>query len=64
MHLPFQAVFGEEQTGRTQIFRTASLTNQQISVMGGGENSKYYMSANLAMQNGIIKNSDFGKRNL
>lgn len=53
--------FGEGTDWQNQIFRTASLTNQQISVRGGGENSTYYMSANLAMQNGIIKNSDFGK---
>ncbi len=53
--------FGEGTDWQDQIFRVASLTNQQISVRGGNENTQYFMSGNFAKQEGIIHNSDFSK---
>lgn len=53
--------FGKGTDWQDQIFRTASMSNQQISIRGGNETTNYFMSANLTNQEGIIKNSDFNK---
>lgn len=44
-----------------EIFRPAWMQNHQLSLRGGSEKSRYFMSANLMLQDGIIKHSDFNK---
>ncbi len=53
--------FGEGTDWQNEIFRSAWMQNHQLSLRGGSEKSRYFMSANLMMQDGIIKNSDFNK---
>ncbi len=37
------------------------LTNNEVSVRGGSENTMYFMSANIVTHQGIIHNSDYNK---
>ncbi len=53
--------FGKGTDWQDQIFRTAPLTNSQISLQGGAGNIRYFLSANLVTNKGIIHNSDFNK---
>ncbi len=53
--------FGEGTDWQDEIFRTAWMQNHQLSLRGGSEKSRYFMSANLMLQDGIITNSDFNK---
>ncbi|TKG91968.1 TonB-dependent receptor [Puteibacter caeruleilacunae] len=53
-----------KQTGGTdweeEIYRDyALLHNSQLSVAGGSEKIKYYLSANIVDQNGLIHNNDY-----
>jgi TonB-linked SusC/RagA family outer membrane protein len=41
------------------IFRTALGTDNNVSVSGGSENTKYYLSGSYFFNQGIIKNADF-----
>ncbi|HDS08410.1 MAG TPA: TonB-dependent receptor [Bacteroides sp.] len=53
--------FGEGTDWQDEIFRQAWLHNHQVSLSGGEERTRYFMSANLMQQDGIIHNSDFNK---
>jgi len=53
--------FGEGTDWQGEIFRIAPLSNSQISLHGGSENTVYFISANLVTNKGIIHNSDFNK---
>ncbi|NLE35310.1 MAG: TonB-dependent receptor [Bacteroidales bacterium] len=53
--------FGEGTDWQGEIFRIAPLSNSQISLQGGSENTVYFLSANLVTNQGIIHNSDFNK---
>jgi TonB-linked SusC/RagA family outer membrane protein len=53
--------FGEGTDWQGEIFRPAWMQNHQLSLRGGGEKTRYFMSGNLMLQDGIIKNSDFNK---
>jgi TonB-linked SusC/RagA family outer membrane protein len=53
--------FGEGTDWQGEIFRPAWMQNHQLSLRGGSDNTRYFMSANLMLQDGIIKNSDFNK---
>jgi TonB-linked SusC/RagA family outer membrane protein len=53
--------FGEGTDWQDQIFRTAMLTNSEVSVRGGNENTTYFISANLVTHQGIIHNSEYNK---
>jgi TonB-linked SusC/RagA family outer membrane protein len=53
--------FGEGTDWQDQIFRTAMLTNSEVSIRGGNENTVYFMSANLVTHQGIIHNSEYNK---
>lgn len=44
-----------------EVFRTAPTTGHSLSVGGGSETTKYAISGNYLMQQGIIKNSDFSR---
>jgi len=53
--------FGEGTDWQDEIFRQAWIHNQQVSLSGGTESTRYFLSANLMQQEGIIHNSDFNK---
>lgn len=54
-----------QRTGGTdwqdEIYRTASLSNYQLSVSGGTKLSKYYLSGNYSEQDGIVVNTAYRK---
>ncbi len=47
-----------------QILRNAFVTNQQISVLGGGERSSYNLSLGYFKQDGIVKSNTYDRFNL
>ena len=53
--------FGEGTDWQDEIFRDAWMQNHQVSLRGGNDKTSYFLSANLMMQDGIIKHSDFDK---
>ncbi|NJK86168.1 MAG: hypothetical protein HC906_09550, partial [Bacteroidales bacterium] len=46
-----------------EIFRNSPLTNAQLSIAGGNENSKFMISIGSTNQEGLVKNSDFSRLN-
>ena len=66
--LPFSDVsqLGVGSDFQEQLFNDALLMNHNISVSGGGENSRYFISASRAEQDGIIakENSNFIRNNI
>lgn len=46
-----------------EIFDVAPMYNAQLSVSGGGENSKFMMSIGSTKQNGLVGNSDYSRLN-
>lgn len=46
------------------IFQHAKLRNADLSVTGGSDKVKYYISANNYLQEGVIKNSDYDRSTL
>ncbi|WP_288205698.1 TonB-dependent receptor [uncultured Parabacteroides sp.] len=44
-----------------EVFRSAPMTGHSLSVSGGSETTKYSLSGNYLMHQGIIKNSDFNR---
>ena len=42
-----------------EVFRTALINNNNISVSGGTEKSRYYISGGFLNQQGIVRNTDF-----
>jgi TonB-linked SusC/RagA family outer membrane protein len=47
-----------------QVLKSAPVTNGQLSISGGNENSQYIVSANYFNQEGMIENSSFNRFNL
>lgn len=47
-----------------EIFRTAPVTNTDLSVSGGSDNVRYMLSGAYFRQEGVIKNSDFSRYSL
>lgn len=47
-----------------EIMRTGGTQNYQLSFSGGGDNTRYYVSGNLADQKGIIENSYYKRYGL
>ena len=47
-----------------EIFRTAPMQNHQLSVSGGTENTRYFISGGFVQQDGIIINTDYKRYNL
>ncbi|WP_299017088.1 TonB-dependent receptor [uncultured Polaribacter sp.] len=66
--LPFNDVsqLGLGTDFQEQLFNNALLMNHNISVSGGGENFRYFLSANRTDQDGIIAadNSNFERNNI
>jgi TonB-linked SusC/RagA family outer membrane protein len=62
-NVPFElqnpAILGEGTNWQKEIFRTAPISNHQLSFSGGKDNTKYYTSLNYFQQDGIVINSDF-----
>lgn len=44
-----------------EVFRSAPMTGHSLSVSGGSETTKYSLSGNYMLHQGIIKNSDFNR---
>lgn len=44
-----------------QVLKSANLTNMQLSVSGGSENTQYMVSASYFTQEGLIKNSAYDR---
>ena len=57
----FPERFEEGTNWQDEIFRSALMQNYQLSLRGGNEKTRYFMSGNMMMQDGIIKESDFNK---
>ncbi len=53
------ASFGEGTDWQDEVFRTAPMSNYQLTVSGGSENIHYLISAGYFNQDGIIINSGF-----
>jgi TonB-linked SusC/RagA family outer membrane protein len=47
-----------------EVLKPAPITNAQVSLSGGSENTTYMVSANYFTQKGLIKNSSFDRLNL
>jgi TonB-linked SusC/RagA family outer membrane protein len=47
-----------------EVLKPAPITNAQVSLSGGSENTTYIVSANYFTQKGLIKNSSFDRLNL
>jgi TonB-linked SusC/RagA family outer membrane protein len=66
--LPFSNVsqLGVGSDFQEELFNDALLINHNISVSGGGENSRYFISASRTEQDGIIakENSNFIRNNI
>jgi TonB-dependent starch-binding outer membrane protein SusC len=50
---------GEGTNWQKEIFRAAKITNHQLSISGGKDNTRYYTSLNYFDQDGIVVNSGF-----
>lgn len=50
---------GEGTNWQGEAFRTAPITNHQLSLTGGAERVQYYLGANYFDQQGVLKNTDF-----
>jgi TonB-dependent starch-binding outer membrane protein SusC len=46
------------------VLKPAPITNANLSVSGGNDNSNYIVSGNIFSQNGLIQNSSFNRYNL
>jgi len=44
-----------------EVFRTAGQTNNNLNISGGTEKSRYFISTGFLKQQGIVKNSDYGR---
>ncbi|MEK6476564.1 TonB-dependent receptor [Catalinimonas sp. 4WD22] len=55
------AQFGEGTDWQDEIFQQGAIQNYQLSVSGGNENVRYYVSGVVYDQKGIIINSDFSR---
>ncbi|MGZ3750585.1 MAG: SusC/RagA family TonB-linked outer membrane protein [Mucilaginibacter sp.] len=47
-----------------QVLKPAPVTNAQLSISGGNDNSNYIVSGNYFTQDGLIKNSSYNRFNL
>lgn len=63
--VPFEfqnpGLLDEGTNWQKEIFRSAPITNHQLSFSGGNEKTKFYTSLNYFDQEGIVINSDFSR---
>ncbi|MEX2569452.1 MAG: TonB-dependent receptor [Cyclobacteriaceae bacterium] len=59
LEAPFSnpASIGEGTDWQNEIFRSSAIQDHQLSLSGGNENTKYFISANYFNQEGVIINS-------
>ncbi len=55
--------FGKGTDWQSEIFRTAPMSNYELSFTGGSENIQYAISGAYYQQDGVIKGSDFTRYN-
>jgi len=53
-----------EVNWQKELLKPAPISNAQLSVSGGSDNTNYIVSANYFKQDGLIKNSSFDRLNL
>lgn len=58
------AELGKGTDWQDHVFRTALTQQHEISVSGGDEDTRYYISGGYVNQEGIVLNSDFERYNL
>ena len=58
------ASFGEGIDWQNEIFRSAPLQNYSLTFSGGNDKTKYSIGGSWLDQQGIIKNSGFGRRSI
>lgn len=58
------AAAGEGTNYQDEIYQSAPVQNHQLSLSGGGENSKYYVGLNYFDQDGVVNTSGTRKYNL
>ncbi len=56
--------FGKGTDWQDEIFRTAPIQNYQMTISGGSEATKYYLSGNYFGQDGVVKGSELRKGSL
>ncbi|HAO49270.1 MAG TPA: SusC/RagA family TonB-linked outer membrane protein [Runella sp.] len=56
--------FGEGTDWQNEIFRSAPISNYQLSMSGGDERTQYALSGGYFKQKGIVTNSDFDRYSL
>lgn len=61
---PDAATLGVGTDWQDLVFNTGSIKNHQISVSGGTENVKYYVSGGMYDHEGVIINSDYKRYNI
>ena len=49
--------FGKGTDWQDEIFRTAAVQNYQLSISGGGNNTRYYLSGSYFSQDGVVEGS-------
>jgi TonB-dependent starch-binding outer membrane protein SusC len=52
-------ILGEGTNWQEEIFRDAEISNHQLTISGGKDNTRYYTSLNYFKQDGIVINSGF-----
>ena len=55
------SIVGRGTNWQDAVFRRAPLTKHQVSVSGGSENTKYYLSGERFQQEGVVKGSAFDR---
>jgi len=58
------AVPAKRYNYQDEIFHTAFGYHNSVNISGGTKNTKYYMSASQLKNGGIVRNTDFGRKNL
>ncbi len=56
--------FGDGTDWQREIYRTAPISNYQLTMSGGDENTQYVLSGGYFKQDGIVTNSDFDRYSL
>ena len=47
-----------------EVFQNALLSNNNLSISGGNDRTRYFVSGGYTIQNGIVKNSDYDRGSL
>lgn len=58
------SIIGSGTNWQDAIFRRAPLTKHQVSVTGGSENTRYYLSGERFQQEGVVKGSAFDRTSI